>query len=99
MMHGQGLRLGSRLGDALSLLVAPGGIWQAERVLFVVSGDLASGLPAAEAKRCDQKSVEVTTERGVAQVATYFEALSKGQRPEGCPGRKALPEAYSAMLT
>lgn len=99
MLHGQGIRLGSRLGDALTLLVAPGGIWEAERVLFIISGDLSKGLPAAVAKHCDQRTTEMIVEGGVPRMAEYIEALLGDRMAEGCPGKAAVPEGYAPMLT
>jgi len=98
VLHGQGVRLAARLGDALSLLVQPGGVWEAERVLFVFSGDLSLGLAAVQADLCDTKTAELVSERGVPQIASYFDGLLKGQAQEGCPGPAAAPRGYAPML-
>lgn len=98
MMQGQSLLLAARTGDALSLLVHTGGIWEAERVLFVFAGDLSKGLPAAQEGVCDEKAAEVIMKRGVPQVAEYFGALLGGAVKEGCPGPLAVPRGFGPIL-
>jgi len=97
MLHGQGIHLGSRVGDALALLVRPGSIWAAERVLFVFVGDLSEGLPKNQAELCDTRTVEFATQRGIPAIAEYFDTLHQGQSTEGCPPR-AAPKGFATLL-
>jgi len=99
VMHGGSITSGARLGDAMALLVAPGGIWEAERVLFVVSGDFSEGLDAAQAEHCDSASAELMAQGGVAQAAAYFEALRSGASMHGCAGGAgAAPRDVSPIM-
>mmetsp|Transcript_36722 Transcript_36722/g.104493 ORF Transcript_36722/g.104493 Transcript_36722/m.104493 type:complete len:379 (+) Transcript_36722:100-1236(+) len=99
LLHGDSITLGASVGDALSLLVAAGGVWEAERVLFVLSGDLSEGLDAAQAQHCDAYSAEVLSQGGVPQAAEYFDALRGGQANHGCAGgAKAAPRGVSPII-
>lgn len=98
MMQGQDLTMAVRLGEALAYLVQPGGIWAAERVLFVFAGDLSEGLPAAQESGCDNRMVEVITQRGVAQAAEYIDDLLAGRARGGCPGPAAVPRGYGPII-
>eukprot|EP00444_Apocalathium_aciculiferum_P050601 CAMPEP_0183514424 /NCGR_PEP_ID=MMETSP0371-20130417/12868_1 /TAXON_ID=268820 /ORGANISM="Peridinium aciculiferum, Strain PAER-2" /LENGTH=396 /DNA_ID=CAMNT_0025711819 /DNA_START=1 /DNA_END=1192 /DNA_ORIENTATION=- len=98
MMHGQGIRLGSRLGDALASLTKAGAVWAAERVLFIFVGDLSVGLLAVQADVCDTKTVEIATQMGVPQIAEYFDTLLSGKTREGCQGPRAAPVGYASIL-
>lgn len=98
VMHGQTVWTATRLADALALLVQPGGVWEAERVLFVFAGDLSRNLPAVQADLCDTKTAEIVSQRGVPQIAAYFDGLLSGQARDGCPGPAAAPAGYGPML-
>merc|ERR1719428_752722 len=44
MIQRQSVELGSALGEALTALVGPNGIWKKEHVLFVFSSDMSDGI-------------------------------------------------------
>lgn len=99
MMQGQDISSAVRLGDALSYLVQTGGLWEAERVLFVFAGDLSEGLPADQEGWCDERVAEVVTQRGIPQAAEYFHDLLAGGVRGGCQGPAAAPRGYGPLLT
>jgi len=98
LLQSQSIQLGVAVGDALALLAASGGVWHAERVLFVFGADMSAGLPAEKAELCDTHAAELLTEQGVPQAAKYFQDLWLGKaRKEDC-GPGALPRGYASLL-
>jgi len=98
VMQGQDLVQASRLGDALAYLIQAGGIWEAERVLFIFVGDLSTRLLPAQERLCNDHTAEVVMQRGVPQVAEYFHALLTGGARAGCPPA-TLPQDYGPILS
>lgn len=96
MMQRQDVVAATRMGDMLSLMVQEGGIWEAERVLFIFTGDLSQGLSPPEAVACDQRTAELLAKGGVPQVAEYFDAMRAGDFKDGCRG--ALPIGFGPLL-
>jgi len=99
VIQGQDVMEASRLGDALGYLVHDGGIWDAERVLFVFAGDLSAGLPAQQEQMCDDRTAQVIAQRGVPQIAEYLHTLLQGGARAGCPGPAAVPTGYGPILS
>lgn len=92
MMQDQTAELGVQVGTTLELMVAEGGFWSSERVLFVFGGggDLSSGLVRSTALERDTETVKEITTEGCAGAASYFAAAPAGE--------EAVPVGFGALL-
>lgn len=100
MIQSQSPELGIAVGDALSMLTASGGAWEAERVLYVFGADFGCrhGNNFASAKRCDEHMLDVLTGQGVPQSVKYFADLWAGKANKGDCGSESLPRSYASLL-
>lgn len=98
MLEGQSIELGAHVGDALGLLAGSGGVWAAERVLFVFGADFSVGLDASKAMSCDSRTAQVVATGGVPNAALHFKHLWEGDVEEGDCGHKAIPRGFSTII-
>lgn len=98
MMQSQSPELGVALGDALALLIASGGAWQKERVLFLFPGDLSGAKNRAQAQICDTRTLEVVTGQGAPQIVRYLADLWAGKIMKGDCNKESVPRSYGGLL-
>jgi len=79
IMQQQSIDFGVAVGDAVNLLVAPGGIWEGERVLLVFSGDIR---PQISWPGAVENEVTLLAEQGVGNAVRHYDRAAPGNVPK-----------------
>jgi len=100
MIQKQSIDIGSALGEALSALVGPSGIWVHEKVLFVFSSDMSHGIKKKFALPIDKDLVQTITNGGFGPTATMVAKTKKQDQNPGSPADfvTKAPFGYSTVL-
>lgn len=100
MIQKQSVDLGSALGEALTALVGPSGIWVKEKVLFVFSSDMSHGIKKKFALPIDKDLVQTITNAGFGPTATMVAKVKKEDQNPGSPADfvTKAPFGYAAVL-
>lgn len=98
MIGKQSLQLASELGEALTLLVGPEGIWKDERVLFVFSGDMSHKMIKIEAKPNDLEMANLVCQGGFGPAATKISQLKSEDTGSGENLFTKAPFGYAPLL-
>merc|ERR1719377_297997 len=100
MIQKQSIDIGSALGEALSALVGPSGIWVHEKVLFVFSSDMSHGIKKKFALPIDKDLVQTITNEGFGPTATMVAKTKKQDQNPGSPADfvTKAPFGYAAVL-
>jgi len=100
MIQKQSVDIGNALGEALTSLVGPSGIWNKENVLFLFSSDMSHGIKKKFALPIDKAIVQTLVNGGFGPMVNM---INKDKAHDQNPGGPAdfvtkAPYGYSAVL-
>merc|ERR1719321_107622 len=101
MIQKQSIEIGNALGEALTSLIGPNGIWNKEKVLFVFTSDMSHGIKKKYALPMDKDTVSTITSSGFAPTTNkIIKEKAKDQNP-GAPADfiTNAPFGYSCVLS
>lgn len=99
MIQRQSVDIGNALGEALTSLIGPSGIWNQEKVLFVFTSDMSHGIKKKFALPNDKAMVNVITNSGFGP---FVNEVNKVKAEDENPGTAEFvtraPYGYSTVL-
>jgi len=100
MIQKQSVDIGNALGEALTNLVGPNGIWNQEHVLFVFTSDMSHGIKKKFAAEVDKALVSVITNSGFAPLVNEINTVKAHDQNPGSPAEfvTKAPYGYSSVL-
>merc|ERR1719321_2428927 len=100
MIQKQSIEIGNALGEALTSLVGPSGIWNKERVLFVFTSDMSHGIKKKQALPLDKELVQTITNKGFGPTVNKVIKEKKSDQNPGGPTDfiTMAPYGYSCVL-
>lgn len=100
MIQKQSVDIGNALGEALTSLVGPSGIWNKERVLFVLTSDMSHGIKKKNALPLDKELVNTITNSGFGPTVNKVNEEKEEDENPGGPADfiTMAPFGYSCVL-
>lgn len=100
MIQKQSVDIGNALGEALTSLIGPSGIWNKERVLFVFTSDMSHGIKKKFALPIDKDIVAAITNQGFGPTVNKINKVKAGDQNPGAPTDfiTKAPYGYSCVL-